>query len=240
MRILAIVHEDDAGPGVFSDVARARGDELVEWRIAQGEARPDDPHGYGATLVLGGSMHADEHDRHPWLVEEQRLLSGLLEAGRPMLGVCLGAQVLARAGGGTTGRLAEPEIGWYEVTIGHAGSLDPVLGPLGPSFQALQWHSCQFTPGLTSERLAASERCEQAYRIGELAWGIQFHAEVTLSDFESWLDYHRDHPDDGDGPADSDALRSRTRPLMPGWNALGRALFGRFLDQAALARGATR
>jgi hypothetical protein len=69
--------------------------------------------------------------------------------------------------------------------------------------------------------------------------GIQFHAEVRLGDFEHWIDHHRDHPEDGDGPDDPEELRTRTRALMPGWNALGRALFARFLDQATLARGGT-
>jgi GMP synthase-like glutamine amidotransferase len=237
-RLLAIVHEDDAGPGVFADVARGRGAEMVSWRIADGEPCPGDPFEYEAVLTLGGAMHAHEQDRHPWLATEELLLARLLDAGRPVLGVCLGAQLLARAGGGGTGSLADPEIGWYEVTLGGDGRLDPVLGPLGPRFQALQWHSCDFVPGATATGLATSDRCHQAYRIGELAWGIQFHAEVTLADFESWIDYHRDHPEDGDGPADPESLRARTRSLMPGWNALGRALFGRFLDQAELARAA--
>jgi len=239
MRVLAIVHEDDAGPGVFADAARARGDELVPWRIAGGEARPDDLEVFGALVVLGGSMDADQQEAHPWLAEENAVLAAALERRQPVLGICLGAQTLTRAAGGTTSRLATPEIGWYEVRLTSAGRSDPLLGPLGSSFHALQWHSCGFDLPRAAVALGSSDFCPQAYRLGETAWAIQFHAEVTLADFESWIDYHAARPDAGDGPADSGKLRTQTRAEIDGWNALGRGLFGRFLDQAALAR-ATR
>lgn len=235
MRILAIEHERDGGPGVFAEGARMRSCELVRWRIAEGERCPQDLSQFGAVLTLGGSMDADQLDRHPWLEEEHRVLGSLIEAGMPVLGVCLGAQVLARAGGAETRRMAEPEIGWHEVRLTEAGRGDPLLGALGSAFEALQWHSCAFSVPPGAVALATGARCPQAYRLGELAWGIQFHAEVTLADFESWLDYHLADPGDGDGPADPEGLRVQTRQRIEGWNALGRALFARFLDQAELA-----
>jgi GMP synthase-like glutamine amidotransferase len=109
------------------------------------------------------------------------------------------------------------------------------LSSLPERFDALQWHSCNFTPGAHAHRLARSLRCAQAYRVEERAWGIQFHAEVTLADFEGWLDHHTAQPDDEDGPADPDALRVAVREGIGAWNALGRAMFGRFLDVAAPA-----
>ncbi len=242
MRILAIVHEDDAGPGVFAEVASARGATLETWRIAAGDRCPAAPGEYDAVLSLGGSMDAHEQDRHAWLAVEEEVLAPLVHAGRPVLGVCLGAQILARAGGGSSGRMSAPEIGWVPVRLGAAGRTDPLFGPLGSSFRALQWHSCDCDPAPGAIRLAEGERCLQAYRLGELAWGIQFHAEVTQADFEAWIDAWQSRPESGDGPEDPDALRAQTRGLIAGWNALGRALFGRFLDQAleALGRAATQ
>lgn len=236
MRVLAIVHEQDAGPGVFADAAGARGVELVQWRIASGEGPPEPLEAFDAVLVLGGSMDADEHEAHPWLAEENTVLAAALERRQPVLGVCLGAQTLARAAAGTTGRLAESEIGWHEARLTPAGRSDPLLGPLGSSFHALQWHSCEFALPEGAVALAASDRCLQAFRLRDTAWAIQFHAEVTLADFESWIDYHAARPGEGDGPEDGDELRAQTRGLIDGWNALGRGLFGRFLDQVALAR----
>lgn len=232
MRILAIVHDADAGPGVFGELARERGHELHDWGIAAGSRAPEAPAGYDAVLSLGGSMDAHEYDRHPWLAEEQALLGELARAGRPVLGVCLGAQILARAAGGDSGPMAEPEIGWCEVQVSETGTGDPLLGPLAPGFSALQWHSCAFTTPPGTPPLAGSRRCPQAYRAGERAWGIQFHAEVTLADFERWIDDHLAH-ENGHGPADPEALRAQTRARIGAWNAFGRALFGRFLDAAA-------
>jgi GMP synthase (glutamine-hydrolysing) len=228
-RILAIVHEADAGPGVFAEVARARGHVLEEWRIDQGAPPPRPPESYAAVLVLGGAMHAHEHEAHPWLADEEALLSASVAARQPVLGVCLGAQVLARAIGGDSQRMAEPEIGWYDVRSTAETASDPLFAPLSGGFRALQWHSCSFTLPPRALCLAESAGCPQAFRVGECAWGIQFHAEVTLRDYEAWLDHHASHPEDGDGPADPSALREQTREAIGGWNTLGSDLFARFL-----------
>jgi GMP synthase (glutamine-hydrolysing) len=228
VRVLTIVHEADTGPGVFIEAARAAGHQLERWHITAGEPCPGDPFAYGAVLSCGGSMHAHEHDRHPWLAEEEALLAKLTAAGRSVLGVCLGSQLLARASGGTTSKLDEPEIGWHPVRLSAAGRSDPLLAGLEPEFDALQWHSCEFRPGPAAVPLAQSAACEQAFRVGARAWGIQFHAEVTLADFESWLD----NPGDGDRPADTEALRAQTRTGIAQWNALGQGLFARFLELA--------
>jgi GMP synthase (glutamine-hydrolysing) len=233
VKLLAIVHEDDAGPGVFAEVADARGWELSYWRIAAGQRCPADPASFDAVLSLGGAMHAHERVAHPWLAEEELVLARLAHDARPVLGVCLGAQLLVRATGGQSGYLSAPEIGWYDVSVDSANGVDPLLAPLGPAFSALQWHSCDFTPAPDAVTLAASERCVQACRVAARAWAIQFHAEVTLTDFEAWLDAHMAHPEVGDAPADPVALRGTTRERIGAWNDLGRGLFGRFLDAAA-------
>lgn len=239
MKILAIVHESDAGPGVFLDVARTRGAELCEWRIALDERCPGIPEDYRAVVSLGGSMHAFQRDRHPWLGEEERFLAGQIAAGRPVLGVCLGAQILGRADGGSSEPLPEPEIGWHQVRLTRAGGADPIIGPLGPDFHALQWHECGVEPGPSSATLAVGDSCLQAFRAGPLAWGIQFHAEVTLADYTAWIEQHRSAPDAAQAPGQLDELLARTRREIEGWNSVGRALFGRFLDQAELARAVT-
>src|SRR5437867_1473480 len=128
MRALAIVHQRDAGPGVFADAIRSRGVELDPWSPSNADPPPRDPMAYDSVLVFGGAMHADQDDRHPWLREEKALLSDLLERGVPMLGVCLGAQLIAEAAGAPPRRAARPEIGWYEVEVTTDGRNDPLLG----------------------------------------------------------------------------------------------------------------
>jgi len=180
-------------------------------------------------------MHADAEDRHPWLRAEKALLAELLDRGVPLLGVCLGAQLLAEAAGAPARRAGEPEIGWYDVEVAPEASGDPLLAPIGPRFEAFEWHSYEFPlpPGATP--LASSDSCLQAYRLGTLAWGIQFHAEVTTKEVEAWIDDYRSDEDAVRIGLDPEELRRRSQGAIASWNDLGRGLCGRFIDAATRA-----
>jgi GMP synthase (glutamine-hydrolysing) len=231
MRALTIVHQTDAGPGVFADEMRDRGVELDEWLLAErGSAPPVEIADYDAVLTFGGAMHADQEDRHPWLRFEKDFLAAILDDGMPILAVCLGCQLLAEAGGGSARRAREPEIGWHEVEVLEAGSSDPVIGPLAPGFNAFQWHSYEAVPPEGAAILARSRVGPQAYLIGERAWGIQFHAEVSAADASRWIDDYRSDEDAVRIGVDPEALRAETDRRIAGWNRLGRELCGRFLD----------
>ena len=237
MRVLAVVHQPDAGPGVFGDEIRARGDELEEWRPPDSPVPPVVDH--DAVIVLGGAMNVDEEESHPWLVPEKALLHELVGRGVPMLGVCLGAQLLADATGGEARRASRPEIGWGEVRLEAAAAGDPVLGALPPRFESFQWHGYEAVPPPGATVLARSDVCAQAYRLdARPAWGVQFHAEVSADIVERWIrDYAKD-PDAVRIGLDPDRLRAQTEPAIGEWNELGRALCGRFLDAAAAATAA--
>jgi GMP synthase-like glutamine amidotransferase len=239
MRALAIVHQPDAGPGVFAEAILERGGVVDLWQIGDGGEAPAEPARYDAVLTFGGAMNTHEHDGHPWLAREKALLGGLLEAGVPLLGACLGTQLLAEAAGGSVRRAREPEIGWLEVELLADGLDDPVLGPLAPGFEAFQWHSYEAVPPPGAVALAHSPASLQAYRIGELAWGIQFHAEVSAGSAERWLDQWHTDPDAVRIGLDAEALRAETRGKIEAWNGLGRALCGRFLDAVERYSGVT-
>lgn len=226
MRVLAISHQRDAGPGVFAEAVRERGGELDEWLVPGGGAAPAEPAGYDAVMVFGGAMHADQEAKHPWLAGEKALLRELLEGGVPLLGVCLGSQLVAEAAGAAAEPAPEPEIGWLEVELTPEGVADPLLSPLAPSFTAFQWHSYRSSLPPGAVALARSPVALQAYRAGERAWGIQFHAEVTERDVVGWVARHNEVG------LDPDELVSSIRERISAWNELGRALCGRFLDVA--------
>jgi len=232
VRALALVHERSAGPGVFGEEIRARGAQLDEWFVPDGSAPPNDPHAYDAVLAFGGGMHVDQHDDHPWLVPERTLLRELLQRGVPLLGVCLGAQLLAEAVGGPARPAARPEVGWREVEVTAAGARDPLLGPMAPRFRALEWHSYEFLLGPGAASLASNATCLQAFRVGGRAWGIQFHAEVTLTDFEGWIDEERTPEELVHLGFEPESLRASVRASIEEWNERGRGLCGRFLDVA--------
>jgi GMP synthase (glutamine-hydrolysing) len=238
MRALAVVHQRDAGPGVFADAMVSEGVELEPWYRAESDRPPGEMGDYGAVLTFGGAMHADQEDQHAWIASEKALLADLLESGMPLLGVCLGSQLLAAAAGAEVTRAREPEVGWYDVEVTSEGADDPLIGALAPRFEAFEWHSYEFDLPPGGVPLATSPVCLQAYRIGAVAWGIQFHAEVTASEAARWIDDYRSDEDAIRLQIDPRALRSETEAKIDAWNDLGRALCERFLAVAAVRSAA--
>jgi GMP synthase-like glutamine amidotransferase len=219
VQVLALTHGPSVGPGVFEDAVRDGGHELVEWQVPVEGVPTDSP---DAVLVLGGAMHPDEEEEHGWLRPELEYLSGRLEAGTPMLGVCLGSQLLARAAGATVFRSAEPEVGWLSVELTEAAATDPLATSLPERFDAFQWHHYTHDLPAGAVELARSRVCTQAFRLGR-AWGIQFHPEVRAAQVEAWLS------EDPADVADPEALRQATRERIAAWNDLGRGLCSAFL-----------
>ena len=233
MRVLAIVHQSDAGPGVFGDEIRAGGDSLDEWMLPEAPEAPADPLGYDAVMVLGGAMHADQDDSHPWLVGEKALLSELIEREVPLIGLCLGGQTVAAASGASPRRAAEPEIGWREVEVTVEGSEDPLIGPLAPRFEAFEWHSYEFPLPAGAVALARTDLCLQACRVGEAAWAIQFHPEVSADDARAWIEGYRSDEDAVRIGIDPVALGAETDVKIAAFNQLGRDICRRWLNFAA-------
>jgi len=234
MRALSITHQRDAGPGVFAEACAAGGVDLDEWHISETDAPPADPFAYDAVFSFGGAMHADQEARHPWIAPERELLRGLYRAEVPLLGVCLGSQLLAGAAGGAAVASSRPEIGWIEVEVTPEGAEDPVLAPLAPRFGAFSWHSyeCELPAGSTV--LARSPVCVQAYRLPDgPAWGIQFHAEVSALQVAAWIEEYHVDPDAVRIGVDPQRLGAETATRIGAWNQLGRELCSRFLEAAA-------
>ncbi len=233
MRVLTIVHEADAGPGVFGDALAASGAGLDEWWPAERAHAPARPDTYDAILSLGGEANPDQGSEHPWLEIEKEFLAGALAARVPILGVCLGAELLAEAGGGHNRRLGSSEIGWYEVRLNSAATADPVLGAMDRRFSALEWHSYETVLPPHATELARSDICVQAFRIGAGAWGIQFHAEVTTEDLEHWFTLYAAAGDETAERVDAEAILRQTASEITVWNERGRGLCERFLRLAA-------
>ncbi len=227
MNVLSVVHGDGARACLFERVIRARGHRFDEWSLAWGRPAPLPLDAYDAVIVFGGAMHADQDDRHPWLREENFFLQRLLDLRLPLLGVCLGAQLIAKATHAWVGRASEPEIGWYEVELTPAAADDPLLSRLPQRFEAFQWHYYTYELPAGAKELARSRVCTQAYRLGEAAWGVQFHPEVTFEQVERWL------ADPADPAPDPARLRAETPSRIERWNELGTTLCDAFLETAA-------
>ena len=227
MRVLSVVHELDAGSGVFGD--------FPTW--VPSAQPPPDVRDVDALMVFGGSMHVDQNGEHRWLDPEKEFIRDALESGTPILGVCLGSQLLAEAAGATPYRSDEPEIGWYDIEITEAGAADPVIGPLAPSVELFEWHHyiAPLPPGAVE--LARTPACVQAFRIeGKPAWGLQFHAEVTRENLWSWLDGW-ENAEAVATSLDPERIRAASEQRIEEQNEVGRGIAARFLAEAARSSG---
>lgn len=227
MRVLSITHGPTVGGGVFDEAAELDGHGLERWVVPLGEPAPAVGE-HDAIMVFGGGMHPDQDESHPWLVREVAFLRDALERGVPMLGVCLGSQLIARAAGAWVGPASAPEVGWLEVELTEAGRTDPVLSSLPGRADAFQWHSYTFGLPDGAAELARSPVARQAFALDGRAWGIQFHAEVTRPMIEAWV-----AEDPHELPTTPEALLAATDVHIGRWNEQGRALCRAFLAAAA-------
>ena len=188
MRFLVLQHIDAEHPGILRDFMAEDG---VRWdavELDEGDAIPS-LDGYDAMVVMGGPMDVWEEELHPWLVPEKAAITeAVLEREMPFLGVCLGHQLLADALGGEVAAMHSPEVGILDVELTGEGRRDPVLGSAPASFKALQWHGAEVArlpPG--GVVLARSPACPvQAFRVGDSAFGIQYHVELTDATVHQW------------------------------------------------------
>ena len=226
MRVLSVTHGPDVPGGVFEDEVEEGGHILERWSVPDG-GTPGPAGDYDAVMVFGGAAHPDQDDRFGWLLHEEEFLRAVLDERVPVFGVCLGAQMLARAAGARVRPASEPEIGWYEVELTPAGITDPVLGVMPSRATVFQWHRYTYDVPAGGSELACSAICTQAFRLGQPAWGIQFHAEITLPMLTAWAE--EDPADLLVPPAE---LLAESEARMTGSNELGRALCAAFLSAA--------
>lgn len=193
---------------------------------------------YEALIILGGPMNADEIDRHPNLVTEVEIIREALDRDMSILGICLGAQLLGKALGGSVARLGEREIGWYDVELTGAGESDPVLSNFAATQEVFQWHEdgVELPPGAVL--LASSDACNvQAFRYGEHAYGFQFHLEVDPSLINRWLTVSANQPmlKAETGRICPDAIRDQVPESIDALMQLSQRTFSRWIDRFEVA-----
>jgi GMP synthase (glutamine-hydrolysing) len=188
-RALVVQHTATEGPGRLAEWLPAAGVELDVVRPYAGEPLPASLDADGGLVVMGGPMGANDDDAAPWLPHTRELLREAVAAGVPVLGICLGAQLLAAACGGQVERgAAGPELGVGEVRLRPAATADPLLAGLPPVLRAVQWHYDAVTE-LPADAVWLAESAayrHQAFRVGERAWGVQFHVETSTAMVAGW------------------------------------------------------
>ena len=227
MRIACVTHVPFEGPGAIAEWAAARGHALA--RIDAWRGAFPDPTEVDLLVVRGGPMSAGATLRHPWLIEEKAFLGRCVDDGVLSLGICLGAQLLAEAVGGSVHSGTEPEIGWYPVTLRPAASRVPYFAGWPETFVAGHWHGDTFDLPVGLEAAASSELTpNQAFVTPDRrVVGLQFHLEWTVDALRSLtLSDPEDLADPGRWVMAADALLED-----PGRFATNRALLFRMLDR---------
>lgn len=232
-RLLVFQHVAAEPLGTLDPLIRRRGHRI---RFKNFERHPDaqlNVDRYRGLIVLGGPMNVDEAPQRAHLRNEARAIEAMLAQGKPVLGICLGAQLLAHVLGASVPRNKVPEIGWYPLHKTEAGLADPVLAPLAATTPVFQWHGCRFDIPHGAMHLARSADCEQqAFRYGDNAYGFQFHLEMDERLVERWLatPAYREELADAGLPHDADAIRRQTRQHIAAMQAQADGVFNNFLD----------
>lgn len=188
---------------------------------------------YNGLIVLGGPMGVYEADRYPHLLEEMRVIEQALRAQVPVLGICLGAQLLAHALGGEVRPASGWELGWYTLKTSAQAASDNLLRHFGPSENVFEMHQDTFTLPRTAVHLAGSELCpNQAFRFGANAYGLQFHLEADHAMILRWLNRpeNREIMDRSAGRFSHEQLQLDTKANIERATGLSHAAFSSFVE----------
>lgn len=212
-RVLILKNTLSEGPGSIADFLRRQAISSCVVELHAGEELPE-LSSFSHLVVLGGPMAVYEMDRYPYLVKEATFLDRALKAGKHMLGVCLGAQMLAHVLGGRVYPGGRKEIGWYAVALTEEGMKDAVLSTLsadGKQYaRVFQWHGDTFDLPEGAVRLASSELySNQAFRYDKAVYALQFHIEVTPMIVREWLVHERQ--------IDVNAIHSASEKIYPAY-----------------------
>ena len=228
MRIHVFQHVPFEGPANIAVWAASRGHSLSVTRLDLGE-RPPAPRAFDALVVLGGPMGVHDEFHHPWLADEKQALAAAMAQGRPTLGVCLGAQLMARVLGAQVEPNPVSEIGFHPVTISSHATSHHLLRDFPPRFMPLHWHGDTFGLPRHSVPLASSAACvNQAFLVGEDFLGLQFHLETTHESLEALIAHAGDDLTPTPSVQDAVTMRHLAAKQLPLLQTLCFTLLDRF------------
>jgi GMP synthase (glutamine-hydrolysing) len=230
--VWVVRHVAHEGLGTIADALRRCHVPFTTIDAFAGTLPPFNSREAAGLIVMGGPMNADQVDRYPFLAQEVQWLQQAVAARLPVLGVCLGSQLLAKALGSRVYANRVKEIGWYDVELLPAVAADALLHDIPRQTTVFQWHGDTFDLPAGAIQLARSPNCEnQAFRFGDHAYGLQFHMEVTADIIHDWL-CQSDNCGELAGLSyiDPAAIRRQTPEKLPPMQSVGRQVFDRFAE----------
>ncbi|MFQ5428283.1 MAG: type 1 glutamine amidotransferase [Thermodesulfobacteriota bacterium] len=239
--ILVLQHVACEGPGLIGSIALSKGFSLRTIRLFNGEKVPSEPRRYSALVVMGGPMGVYDEAEYPYISQELRLIESAFRLRIPVLGVCLGAQMMARAAGGEVFSKGKKEIGFYSINLTPVGQSDPLLLGLPSELTVFQWHGDTFNIPGGAKNLASSEAFpDQLLKVGTNSYGLQFHIEVTEAMVRDFLAAGSEELKGAPYIKAPEVILREASELLPAIHGHGRAIIGRFLRQIKEPAGPCR
>lgn len=181
MKICVLKHVDFEGPGYIKNWAKAHKYKISEVNLHRDEGFPV-PSEFDMLVIMGGPMNADQHAKYGWLVKEKKYIRDMVRSGKKVLGICLGAQLIASSLGGKVFKNDEKEIGWFPVRLTGSGKKCRLLRGLPEKIMVFHWHGDTFLLPKGAKRLAKSDACvNQAFIYKSSVLALQFHLEATAA-----------------------------------------------------------
>ncbi|MEJ2140172.1 MAG: gamma-glutamyl-gamma-aminobutyrate hydrolase family protein [Gammaproteobacteria bacterium] len=231
-RLLVFQHVPHEILGTFNPLLKAAGFRIRYYNFGRTPDAVPNVEKYDGLIILGGPMCVDQIDSHPHLLTEIDAIRTAMELHMPVLGICLGAQLIATALGAKVHKNRVKEIGWYDVTPTPEGRRDPLFSTFSGTEKIFQWHGDTFDIPHEAVHLASSPACaNQAFRFGDRTYGLQFHLEVDEALIERWLKtpVHIRELDAMEGQISAENIRRDTRQYIDHSTQLGNRLFGEYI-----------
>jgi len=226
--ILIIKHIDIEGPGTIAGYFKRHEIPYRIIELAQGAALPDDFSGLTGIVILGGPMNVYEEEQYPWLTDEDGFIRRALQMDIPMLGICLGSQLIAKALGAKVRKAPVKELGWQKIALTDEGRHDPLFRGVEAQPEIFQWHEDTFAIPAGAVHLASSKDCpNQAYRFGRDVYGLQFHVEVNEELIASWIEKYFSVAVAADHPQGKEMLATH-RQIQKKFNAQADTIYQNF------------
>ncbi len=235
--VLVFQHEAEEGLGTFADVLERQSIGCRHIRLFRDEIPTESWDEVKALIILGGSMGVHEEEKYPFLKWEKTIIRTAIKNGIPLLGICLGAQLIAAAAAAEVYQGNFQEIGWYPISMTLEGEMDPLLGHIPNKAIVFHWHGDSFNLPKGAQRLASSIYYDnQAFCMGRNVYGLQFHLEVTPAMIDLWIDQHSKEL--ARFPYISpDKIRADTITYSPALKYYGERFFSEFIRRVSASKG---
>ncbi|OGW51543.1 MAG: hypothetical protein A2Z50_02315 [Nitrospirae bacterium RBG_19FT_COMBO_42_15] len=226
MKALILQNASHEGPGTIENYLKENNIAYTTVDLSKKGYKISDLSDYNALIVMGGPMNVYETDEFPYLIEEEKIIRTAIEKNHLVLGICLGAQMMAKALSAKVTKGKTKEIGWYDIALTDDGLKDKALGPLGKDIKVFQWHGDTFDMPSGAVRLAGSELFpNQAFRYGKRAYALQFHLEVTEDIIKDWIKHGEAELKPLQGLIDPQKIVEDNKKYIKGFEERGRQFY---------------